>query len=134
MKKYITKITSIALALFVLFSTLSFTVEKHYCGDFLVDVSFTGETVTCGMEMNMVSETKMKNCCKDEVQKVEGQDELQIQKIEQLSFEKQQFLAAYFLSFKELWVKKASNSVFYKDFSPPDLLKDYQVLHQTFLI
>ena len=36
--------------------------------------------------------------------------------------------------FKELWVKKASNSVFYKDFSPPDLPKDFQVLHQTFLI
>ncbi|APZ45212.1 hypothetical protein BW723_02380 [Polaribacter reichenbachii] len=134
MKKIIIKITSIVLALLVLFSTLSFTVAKHYCGDFLVDVSFTGEAEACGMEMSNVSEAKMKSCCKDEVHKVEGQDELQFQKIDNFSFEKQQFLAAYFLSFKKLLVKNASKNIFYKDFSPPDIPTDYQVLYQVFLI
>ena len=33
------KTFSVALALLVFFSTVSFTVEKHFCGDVLVDVS-----------------------------------------------------------------------------------------------
>ncbi|MBU3010797.1 hypothetical protein KO506_05250 [Polaribacter vadi] len=134
MKKQFTKIASITLAFFVLFSTFSFTVEKHYCGDFLVDVSFTGDTEACGMEMNAISETKMKSCCKDEVHKVEGQDELQTQKTEKITFENQKFLTAYVISFKELLIKNESKNIFYQDFSPPDLPKDFQLLHQTFLI
>lgn len=134
MKQNITKIASFTLALIVLFSTFSFTVEKHYCGDFLVDVSFAGETEGCGMKMDNVSQTKMKSCCKDEVHKIEGQDELQIQKVEKFSFEKQQFLASYIITFQELFIINESKNIFYKDFSPPDLPKDYKVLYQTFLI
>ena len=44
------KIFSVTLALLVLMSTLSFTVEKHFCGDVLVDVSVFTETQKCGME------------------------------------------------------------------------------------
>jgi len=50
MKRSFTKITSSLLALLVLLSTLSFTVESHYCGDFLVDVSYVGQADGCGME------------------------------------------------------------------------------------
>ena len=77
MKKTLLKITSISLAFLVLFSTLSFTVEKHYCGDFLVDVSYVGHTDGCGMEMDALSKTTKKSCCKDEIHKIEGQHELQ---------------------------------------------------------
>lgn len=134
MKQFFTKISSIALAFLVLFSTFSFTVDKHYCGDFLVDVSFIGETEGCAMNMDAVAFTKKKNCCKDEVQKFEGQDELQINKIENFTFEKVQFLTAYFISYKELFLETESKNNFYKDFSPPDIRIDYQVLYQTFLI
>ena len=47
MKTYLLKIASSLMALFVLFSTFSFTVEKHYCGEFLMDVSFTGAADNC---------------------------------------------------------------------------------------
>lgn len=47
MKQFLSKIVSSVLALLVLFSTFSFTVEKHYCGDYLVDVSYLGKADTC---------------------------------------------------------------------------------------
>lgn len=132
MKNFFTKISAILLAILVLFSTLSFTVEKHYCGDFLVDVSFTGKTEGCGMETN--APIQKKNCCKDEVQKIEGQDKLQFHKIEKISFEKQQFLTAFVISYADLFVNNESVNNLYKDFSPPDIPLDYQILYQTFLI
>jgi hypothetical protein len=134
MKQFFIKISSIILAFLVLFSTFSFTVEKHYCGDFLVDVSFTGEAEGCAMNMDLVASSKKKNCCKDEVHKIEGQDKLQSNKMEKISFEKEQFLTAFVISYKDLFVEVESENNFYKDFSPPDITLDYQVLYQAFLI
>ncbi|MBG7611583.1 hypothetical protein IU405_04895 [Polaribacter sp. BAL334] len=134
MKQSVVKITSFALALFVLFSTLSFTVEKHFCGEFLMDVSFTGEAADCGMDMEKVAKTKQKNCCKDEIFHIEGQDELQQFSYSDFDLEKQQFVLAFYQSYQELFVQKIAKKTFYKDFSPPDIPKDYQVLYQTFII
>ena len=77
MKKQSFNITSISLAFLVLLSTFSFTVEKHYCGDFLMDVSYVGHAEGCGMEKDASLKNNKKPCCKDEVHKIEGQDELQ---------------------------------------------------------
>ncbi|MEE9406855.1 MAG: hypothetical protein V3V28_02145 [Polaribacter sp.] len=134
MQHVFTKITSTLLAFLVLFSTFSFTVEKHYCGEFLVDVSYVGEAEGCDMKMDKTSVTKKKNCCKDEIHKIEGQDELQQISIDKIDFKKQQFLAAFFVSYSNLFIEITSNQNLYKDFSPPDIPLDYQVLHQTFLI
>lgn len=134
MKKQFIKIVSITLAFLVLFSTFSFTVEKHYCGDFLVDVSFTGDTEACGMEMDNTSITTIKTCCKDELHKIEGQDELQTEKVKKITFESKKYLTAYIISFKKLFLRNTSKNNFYKDFSPPDSPINYQVLYQTFLI
>ena len=134
MKQLFIKISSFILAFLVLFSTFSFTVEKHYCGDFLVDVSFTGEAEGCGMQVDAVKSAKNKNCCKDEIQKIEGQDELQSNKFDKLTFEKEQLLTAFVISYKDLFVEVESKNNFYKDFSPLDIPLDFQVLYQTFLI
>ena len=84
MKSTLQKIGSTLLALLVLFSTFSFTVEKHYCGDFLVDVSFFGDAQDCAEELgeedcDSPQVIQKKKCCKDEVEKIEGQDDLKIQ-------------------------------------------------------
>lgn len=134
MKQFLFKIASFVLAFLVLFSTLSFTVEKHYCGDFLVDISFTGEADACAMNMDKIADGKKKSCCKDEVQKIQGQDKLQVNKVEKFSFEKEKFLTAFVISYQDLFFTNKSKNNFYTDFSPPDILLDYQVLFQTFLI
>lgn len=133
MKNIFIKLASFTLALLVLFSTFSFTVEKHYCGDFLVDVSFSGKTEGCGMKMNGVVSAKKKKCCTNEIHKIEGQDELQSNKIDKLTFEKEQFLTTFVFSCNDFVERKSKNKV-YKGFSPPDISINYQVLHQTFLI
>ena len=132
MKQVFSKIASILLALLVLFSTFSFTVEKHYCGDFLMDVSFMGDADVCGMEMQKIAAKK--NCCKDEIHKVEGQDKLQTNKTEKITFVKKQFLTAFVVAYTDLFIIKESDTNFYQDFSPPEVSSDYQVLYQTFLI
>ena len=84
MKEFLVKISSFLLAFLVLISTFSFTVDSHYCGDFLIEVSFTGETECCGMKMDTTSKIKKKNCCKHEVQKIEGQDELKLTNFDEI--------------------------------------------------
>ena len=133
MKKHFSKIASFLLALLVLFSTFSFTVEKHFCGEFLMDVSFIGHADDCGMDMEKVS-AKKKNCCKDEVHHIEGQDELQQASIDEFNFPKQQFLVSFYISYNDLFIENESKKTYYKDSSPPDIPFDYQVLYQSFLI
>ena len=134
MKQQFITITSFALSLLVLFSTVSFTVEKHYCGDFLMDVSFLGDADDCGMDMEKVVSAKKKGCCKDEVHQIEGQDELQQFSFEDFDLEKQQFVVAFVHTYQALFIEKSTKKDFYKDFSPPDFPKDYQSLFQVYTI
>ncbi|QOD59544.1 hypothetical protein H9I45_09215 [Polaribacter haliotis] len=134
MKQVFSKITSTTLALLVLLSTFSFTVEKHYCGDFLMDVSYVGNADGCNMEMAKTVISKIKTCCKDEIHKIEGQDELQSNSELKFDFQKQQFLGTFLISYKDLFLDNTSEKTVYKDFSPPDIPIDYQVLYQSFLI
>ncbi|ARV16389.1 HYC_CC_PP family protein [Polaribacter sp. SA4-12] len=133
MKQIFSKISSFSLVLLVFFSTFSFTVEKHFCGDFLMDVSFIGHADDCGMDMGKVS-SKKKNCCKDEVHHIEGQDELQQTSADEFNFSKQQFLVSFYISYNDLFIENESKKTTYKDASPPDIPLDYQVLYQSFLI
>lgn len=133
MRQYFSKIASFFLALMVLFSTFSFTVEKHYCGESLMDVSFIGDVDTCGMEMEKRS-AKKKNCCKDEVHYMEGQDELQQIQSDDFDFLKEQFLVSFYISYTDLFVENKSNRTYFKNFYLPDIPIDYQVLYQSFLI
>ena len=133
MKKLFSKITAVLLALLVLLSTFSFTVEKHYCGDFLVDVSFTGEAEGCGMEMTS-AKTLKKNCCKDEVSQIEGQDELTKDSLKEITFNQQQFILAFVAVFSQTDVLSKKERSLFKEFSPPDLLTDYQATYQVYII
>ncbi|QTD36810.1 hypothetical protein JL193_11785 [Polaribacter batillariae] len=134
MKPFFSKITSTTLALLVLLSTFSFTVEKHYCGGFLMDVSFVGNAGGCRMEMTKTAVFKIKNCCKSEIHKIKGQDELQPSSKLKFDFQKQPLFATFLISYKSLFVDINSKKIVSKNFSPPDIPIDYQVLHQSFLI
>ncbi|WP_158838909.1 HYC_CC_PP family protein [Polaribacter sp. L3A8] len=133
MKPFFSKIASFLLALLVLFSTFSFTVEKHYCGDALMDVSFLGNVDdSCGVEIEEIDVKK--NCCKDEVHHIEGQDELRQVLVDDFDFSKQQFFASFYLTYSNLFIEKESKKSYCKDFYPPDIRVDYQVSYQSFLI
>lgn len=138
MNKFFLKISSIFLACIVLFTTTSFTVSEHYCGDDLVDSSLFTKAESCSLDMEMPSPTEgctiqKDNCCKDLVIQIEGQDELR-PLFTDLNFDQQviftSFVYSYLISFEEIGDK---NFVF-RDYSPPLVDYDYQVLFQTFLI
>lgn len=116
----------------MLFSTVSFTIEKHYCGDTLVDVSLFAEAEKCGME-NMEMAQK-KPCCKDEVDVVKGQDELKLSSFEELDFEQQHFITAFVYTYINGFESLPKQTIPHKDYSPPNLVADIQVLDQVFII
>ena len=127
------------MALLVLFSTVSFTVEKHFCGDFLVDISYFGDTNGCADELGEkdcdTPETIEKdNCCKDEIEKIEGQDNLQQKSDNELSFEKEQFLFAFIASYKHAFTNLSKQVVANQYYAPPKLTNNVQIIHQVFII
>lgn len=134
-KQSLYKFFSVLLALVVLLSTVSFTIEKHYCGDVLVDISVFAKTEKCGMEMPEVDtcEITKKSCCKDEIDLVQGQDEL-IKTLIDFDVDQQQFIAAFIYSYINLFEGAPKQVIPHKDYSPPNLVKDIHVIDQVFLI
>ncbi|GGD13898.1 HYC_CC_PP family protein [Hyunsoonleella pacifica] len=126
------KIFSVTLALLVLFSTVSFTIEKHYCGDTLIDVAVFSEAKSCGMESADVMQQK--SCCDDEIDVVEGQDELKQASFEELDIKQQQFLVAFTYTYINGFKSLPKETISHKDYSPPNLVYDIQVLDEVFLI
>uniref|UniRef100_UPI00404A80EC HYC_CC_PP family protein n=1 Tax=Gelidibacter sp. TaxID=2018083 RepID=UPI00404A80EC len=57
MKSFFTKILSFFLAVFILFSTSSFTVDMHFCCNKLVDMAFFNTYINLfeGLEENVIS-------------------------------------------------------------------------------
>lgn len=125
---------SVLLACVVLFSTLSFTIEKHYCGTYLVDTAIFTTAKKCGMEMANITDTVKKSCCKDEIDLVKGQDELKLTAFEQLDFETQTFFCAFVYTLAMPWQALPKQIIPHKNYSPPDLIVDIQVLDDCFLI
>ncbi|MEW4925324.1 hypothetical protein [Algibacter sp. 2305UL17-15] len=126
------KTFSVSLALIVLFSTVSFTIEKHFCGDTLVDVAIFTDSEKCAMEALEILQKK--TCCKDEINVVEGQDELKTASFEDLDFEQQQFLTAFVYSYITGFESLPKETIPHNDYSPPNLVADIQVLDQVFII
>jgi len=128
------------MAVIVLLSTMSFSVDLHYCGDHLVDFSIYDSVNTCMMEAKTskssgecaVMEMDM-DCCTDVEVVLEGQDDLKIS-LDQLTFDQQLFVVSFVYSYINRFEGCDENIVPFKDYSPPPLIRDVQLLDQTFLI
>jgi len=137
MKENIHKLFSIAMALFLLASTTSWTVGKHYCMGHLMDVSFFADAEDCGMDMGLSDDaSKMEeksSCCNDEVLIVDGQDNLKMS-FEDISLDQQIFLVAFAHSYSNLFKVVKEQPVPNEHYPPPVLVKDIQLLDEVFLI
>lgn len=126
------------MALLVLFSTFSFTVEKHFCGEFLVGISYFGNADNCTAEVEEggcdgPQVVKKKKCCKDEIQQIEGQDTLK-NDVEKFDLEQQHFLVAFVASYYQLFTDLEGEKVPHRYYDPPKITKDIQLLHEVFII
>lgn len=125
------------MAFLVLFSTVSFSMDMHFCGDALVDYSFFDDSADCGMKMLSAKDEacpmSFMNCCSDQEINQEGQDELAIS-WNSLDLEQQQFLMALTYSYIDFYTSLPRQSVPFPEYSPPLITYDRQVMWETFLI
>lgn len=138
MKTFFRNIITSVLATLVLFSSMSFTIDKHYCGDTLVDTAVFKQAKTCGMEMSQSKTASedvisQKKCCKNEHIVIEAQDELKTT-VNSLSFDQQLFVASFVYYYINLFEGLDKKAIPFKNYPLPLVDKDIQVLYQTFLI
>lgn len=138
MKEIFIKISSVLLALTVLLSTVSITINKHYCGEVLVDSAMFVKAEACGMEMKMDTNSsecsiKKKNCCSNEQILIEGQDELKLT-FSDFSLDQQLFVAAFYITYIDLFEGLEEHVVPFDDYAPPLVTRDIQKLQEVYLI
>ncbi len=138
MKAFFKNIASVFLAFLVLFSTMSFTISEHYCGNTLVDTSIISKAKTCGMEIQEKSPKESctiekKDCCKDVVKVIEGQDDLKID-YSKISFEQELFIASFLYTYINLFEGLDKKAIPFNDYSPPLIVKDIHVLDEVYII
>ncbi len=137
MKHVFHKIASLLMAFVVLFSTMSFTVDMHYCGDTLVDTAIFHKAKTCGMEMQKPSNegcaVTKKDCCNDQQVKIDGQDELKCS-FDQLTLEQQIFVASFAYSYLNLFNGFSEDKASFSEYPPPFIVKHIFQLDESYLI
>ena len=137
MKQIFHKISSVLMAIVVLFSTISFTVDMHYCGDSLVETAIFHEAEGCGMEMEKPStegcSTTENNCCSNEQLVIEGQDELKIS-FDNLTIEQQFFVASFVTTYINRFESLEKKVISYEEYGPPLVVRQIYKLDETFLI
>ena len=141
MKKTSFKIASLLLAFTVLFSTMSFTVDKHFCGDMLFSKAIFAHAEDCGMQPVIVcngddsSQNKSldNGCCHNVQEFIKGQN-LEQKALQTANLDIQKI--AIIVNFKSFDFDAVYKQIAYtyQDYSPPLLVKNIPVLVQTFRI
>lgn len=125
------------MAFLVLFSTVSFSMDMHFCGDTLVDYSFFDDSADCGMKLMSTDDQKcpmsLMNCCTDHEISQDGQDEMAIS-WNSLDLEQQQFILALSYSYIDFYTSLPKQTIPFSQYSPPLLTYDRQLVWETFLI
>jgi len=133
MKSFAHKTGAALLAFLLLFSTLSFSVDMHFCGRSLVDMELFHKAEGCGMSMDD-SQMGAMGCCSDHQIVVVGQDDLKAPPATDLQPPLDLWVPAFvsFLSdFAETGHQAPSP---YHQYTPPLLIRDIPVQHQVFRI
>ncbi|WP_369047620.1 hypothetical protein [Tenacibaculum sp. UWU-22] len=137
MKAFLRKIVSVLMAVVVLFSTMSFTIDMHFCGDTLVATSVVKKAETCGMEKqnssNQDCTVTKKDCCRNEQTVVKGQNQLELPTYK-VVFHKQLLAVAFVYAYTTVFKELQNKVILFKNYIPPLVVKDIHVLDETYLI
>lgn len=137
MKHLFHKITAMLMSLVVLFSTMSFTIDMHYCGGTLVETAIFQKAKGCGMEMQSPSSKGCsivkKNCCSNEQILIDGQDELQLS-LDNITLEQQVFLATFVQSYINLFEGYDTEISSYDIYKPPLVIRQIYKIDESYLI
>ena len=140
MKAILQKISAIVMAVVLVFTTMSFTVNMHYCGDTLIKYSFTQPIESCGMDTDekfsptVCDEVLSKDsCCSYEQLLVEGQDEVKVS-WHSFSIAQQATFRINSYSHIPLFLGAKQKLSSFKAHAPPLIVRDIYVLDQSFLL
>ena len=134
-KNVLHKLVSILMAFVVLLSTLSFTVESHYCGEHLVDTAVFTKAKKCGTTVDADKRVvAKKSCCKDVVEIIKGQDKLKLNNFNDIDVANQFLITSFVYTYFQLFESLPKQIIPHKNYSPPNLVIDYQVLHDVYII
>nr|WP_321222185.1 hypothetical protein [uncultured Psychroserpens sp.] len=130
------KTFSFMMAVLLLLSTVSFTVEKHFCGDVLIDVAVFSTIEKCASDAIDIDEDHVtkKTCCKDTLDVVEGQTQLTVKKFDDLDLDQQQFFISYIYAYNGLFTVLKKQTIPHQYYLSPQLIADIHLLDQVFLI
>lgn len=138
MKKIISNIGIFLLTALVLFSSVSFTVEKHLCGGHVFSESFFGKAEKCGMdegfcmiESNNPSFSK-KSCCEDQIQLINGSI-FEKTPVLKLNNHQQNFIVSNLID-AVLFSQKENRTIQFKNYFPPPNTHNFNILYQVFRI
>ena len=131
------KVFSVVMVFLILVSTMSFTINMHYCGDTLVETALFHKTKGCGMEMEKPLTDgcyiSKKSCCDDKQVVIDGQDELQLN-VDKISFEQQVFVASLIYTYINLFEGLDKNVSSFEEYKPPLVIRRIYKIDETYLI
>jgi hypothetical protein len=119
---------------------MGFTLSSHMCGGKRVEtvIGMVTDDVSCGMEKaenNCASSNPVQmksNCCQDEFQKIQNDNDYTQREVK---FDSSHDFAIVFIAvLNNLLPTNSVQTIFYKDYSPPPLIRDIPVMVQSFLI
>lgn len=125
------------MALLLLLSTISWTVEKHLCIGRVMDIALFGQADDCGMQASLAllgdASIEKKQCCDNEVFTMQGQDNLNLG-FSNFDFSQQVFLIYFTTSYLGLFQETTDKNIVCDSYPPPKIAEDLNILHQVFLI
>ncbi|MEP2238681.1 MAG: hypothetical protein ABJI22_10010 [Maribacter sp.] len=137
MKQLLHKLFSVIMAMLLLLSTISWTVEKHLCMGRVMDVALFDHAEDCGMKAGLAlledAPSVKKHCCADEAFTMQGQDDL-TRDFSKFDFSQQVFLVSFTNAYLDLFKDSFENNIPFNSYPPPTLAEDLNILHQVFLI
>lgn len=138
MKRLITKILALLMAVVVLISTTSFTIDLRYCGEKLLDTTIFAIADSCDSETRELEAAHCckpkENCCDDEQIVLEGLEDLTLNSITKLKISQQVLWLP--LTFSDLSIHENTivHDSSFNEYSPPLIVQNFQELHQVFLL
>lgn len=124
------------MVVIVMASTMSVTVNTHYCGNILVDKAIMKPAKKCAMHEQQThheQDNLKDDCCDDEVELIEGQDQLKVQS-SNYELPLPVFVEAFVFTFFLKYSFKVEVKTAIYEAPPPTQQIDFQILHQVFLI
>ena len=122
------------MTLIVLLSTMSFTINQRYCDGNLVDTTLFLKSDSCKIVVKSDCCEITEKCCDHEQIVIDGQKELPSRVIDSLPIIKQFFVINSSNLFLEDYNFQPKKSLFNREYNPPILVFNRQLIHQVFII